>query len=96
MNLNEVIWQVLRSGFPLLILVLYGMLSYSVWKNQTFSSRTKWKWISIIALPGLLALGAFLWVISLDSDNQLFLNIMAIVVLFLPFTGVLAWLIGTR
>jgi len=96
MNINEIIWQVLRSGFPLLILVVYGMLVSSVWKSEAFKLPTKWKWTSIILLPGLIALGLFLIVISLDSDNQTFLNIMAIVILFLPFTGVFAWLVGTR
>ncbi len=58
--------------------------------------QKKWKWITIILLPGLIALGIFLTVLQLDSDDQQFLNIMAVIVLFLPFTGVFAWLVGTR
>lgn len=96
MNMNEIIWELLRSGFPLLILIVYGMLVYSVWKNEAFNSSVKWKWIAIIVVPGLLTIGIFLTVLGMESDNQQFLNIMAIIVLFLPFTGVLAWLVGTR
>jgi len=94
--MNEVIWELLRSGFPLLILIVYGMLVYSVWKNEAFDSQAKWKWIAIIVVPGLLTVGIFLTVLGMESDNQQFLNLMAIVVLFLPFTGVFAWLVGTR
>lgn len=94
--MNEIIWEGLRSGFPLLIIIFYGMLVYNVWKNESFTSKTKWKWISIIVLPGLLAIATLWVVLSLESDNVQFLNIMAVILLFLPFTGVFAWLVGTR
>ena len=94
--MNEVIWQALRSGFPLLILVVYGMLISSVWRNSAFNQQQKWKWTSIIAIPGIIATLIFLSMINLEIESQQVMNIMAVVVIFLPFTGVFAWLVGTR
>ncbi|MEM6804983.1 MAG: hypothetical protein AAF696_26540 [Bacteroidota bacterium] len=94
--MNEVIWQALRSGFPLLILVVYGMLITSVWRSAKFDQKQKWKWASIIALPGIVATLIFLTITNMEIESQQVMNIMAVVVIFLPFTGVFAWLVGTR
>ncbi|MEL6251799.1 MAG: hypothetical protein AAFR87_07305 [Bacteroidota bacterium] len=96
MNTNEVIWQVLRSGFPLLILVVYGMLITSVWRSEKFNQSQRWKWTSIIALPGIIAFIIFLTVANMEIESQIFMNVMFIILIFLPFTGVFAWLVGTR
>ncbi|MEM8890139.1 MAG: hypothetical protein AAGD28_19350 [Bacteroidota bacterium] len=96
MNTNEIIWQVLRSGFPLLILVVYGMLITSVWQSEKFDQGQRWKWTSIIAGPGILAFIIFLAIVNSEIESQIFMNAMFVVLIFLPFSGVLAWLVGTR
>lgn len=96
MNTNEILWQVLRSGFPLLILVVYGMLITSVWRSEKFDQSQRWKWTSIIALPGIITLIVFLVVVNMEIESQFVMNILGIIFLFLPFTGVFAWLVGTR
>ncbi len=107
--MNEVIGTIMKSGFPLLLLILFGMLLISLWQKPETSRSHKWKWTAYLIAPSLLALLGFALLGTSPEtmlegvilgrqpflppwDPTLFMIVTYLLVL-MPFSGILAWLL---
>lgn len=110
--MNESIGNVMKSGFPMLLLVILGMLLVTIWRQEHKSNAQKWQWTAVLMIPSLVSL---LVVAALGTDhiellggvvtgrqpflppwNQAVYQGTTFTLFFLPFSGVLAWLLLDR
>lgn len=110
--MNESIGNVMKSGFPLLLFVLLAMLLVTLWKQEKSTKAHKLKWTAILTLPSIISLIilASLGTDHIDMLggaitgrqpfippwNKTLFQALTFTVFFLPFSGVLAWLLLDR
>lgn len=110
--MNESIGTVMKSGFPLLLFVLLAMLLVTLWKQEKSSKAHKWKWTAILVAPSVIsvvilaALGTdhiqmLGGVITgrqpfIPPWNKTVFQTLTFTLFFLPFSGILAWLLLDR
>lgn len=110
--MNDLIGAIMKSGFPFLIFTLVAMLLVSLWRQKTSTRQHKWRWTLFMILPSLLCLAVLAALgISPEALIQglvlgiqpfsppwpaLAFKAFAYSLLFLPFSGILAWLLLDR
>ncbi len=110
--MNDLVGATMKSGFPFLLLTLVAMLLVSLWRQKTSSRQHKWRWTLIMILPSLLCLlilaalgitpeallqGLVLGVQPFSPPWPPFaFKAFTYSLLFLPFSGILAWLLLDR
>lgn len=110
--MNESIGNVMKSGFPLLLFVLLAMLLVTLWKQKHSTKAHKVKWTAILTLPSIISLVIVVLLGTDHIDmlggvitgrqpfippwNKTLFQALTFTVFFLPFSGVLAWLLLDR
>ncbi|MEL7342427.1 MAG: hypothetical protein AAGM67_18235 [Bacteroidota bacterium] len=110
--MNDSIGTFMKSGFPLLFLVLVAMLLVGLWRREQVSRSHKWKWSLIMVIPAILTMGitAALGATPIEMLqgvvtgrqpfippwNQFLFQATTFVIFFLPFSGILGWLLIDR
>lgn len=107
--MNDSIGTFMKSGFPLLFLVLLAMLLVGLWRRESLSRTFKWKWTLIMAIPALVTMGIVTALGTTPIEmlqgvvtgrqpfippwNQMLFQVTTFVIFFLPFSGILGWLL---
>ena len=102
----------MKSGFPFLLITLLLMLLVSVWRREGLSDKRKWVWTIIMLAPSLVSAMAFLILgitpeIMLEGLitnqqpftppwNRTLYMLSTYALLFIPFSGIFAWLLIER
>lgn len=110
--MNESIGNVMKSGFPLLLFVLLAMLLVSLWRQDKSSKSHKLLWTAILTLPSIISISIVTLLGTDHIDmlggvitgrqpfippwNKVAFQALTFTVFFLPFSGVLAWLLLDR
>lgn len=110
--MNESIGTVMKSGFPMLLFVLLAMLLVTLWRQKNSTKAHKLKWTVILTLPSILSLIIVMLlgtdhvemlggVITgrqpfIPPWNKTLFQALTFIAFFLPFSGVLAWLLLDR
>ncbi|MEL6676666.1 MAG: hypothetical protein AAFR61_30935 [Bacteroidota bacterium] len=94
--MNAFIWEFLRAGFPLLLLIVFAMILISVWRNEQDSREQKIRWTVVLLLPPLLSLGLFILQSVVTIENLPLAYVLSGAMLFLPILGIFVWLVGSR
>lgn len=110
--MNESIGSLMKSGFPFLLLVVLAMLIVSLWRREDRSKNQKIGWtigmigpvlltgIALVVLdfgPSELLEGLILGKQPFSPPIQPFaFKMLVYSIFFLPFSGILAWLLVDR
>lgn len=110
--MNDSIGTLMKSGFPLLFLVLVAMLLVGLWRRGHESRSHKWKWTLIMTIPAILTMTIppVFGVTPIDMLqgvvtgrqpfippwNPFLFQITTFAIFFLPFSGILGWLLVDR
>ncbi|RMG23769.1 MAG: hypothetical protein D6730_13845 [Bacteroidetes bacterium] len=88
----ELFMNIIKSGFPLLWLIVVGMILRAIWLEEGRSRAYKQRWSLIVAAP--LLLSALLWIaLALwPVDQPVALLVLAGIIFCAPIVGVGLWL----
>lgn len=88
----ELTLNIIKSGFPLLWVILGAMIISSIWNRKDDPQAHKVKWTVVVIAPIFLAF--LFWLIFRNQTElvPIFGAIIGLLVLILPFVGVGIWL----